>query len=374
MGICEGKKQIKASEDFDDILLLLNVMAEIQPFLQDVGLALRRGLVLFTEDWRNCDKIEKKLLQLGAVSCKKIAKNRAKIPNHLFGVHVYSRIDKAETIQEFLTREDFFPAIIAYGAIPDFLENQMEIIPLFDDLNTQMTDIFIELQFFRDFVHKNPDILQRELRLFLTSEICMQGEEDSSLKFALEATVAVFCGIYRSEHTEQETEQRRVQLRKAISHFVNLSTEFQEEFEVLDVVKGAFENYLRENVNIFICRYDEIGDEAMRAYEKSEVLLYDSNFYYVPEKMLRKACEPILAAIPFPCIKRKLYEDGVLHANSIANGNFTIKKLLTNSFGYTFRARFLKIRREFFVTLGGIGLEECQRTFTQREYELERND
>lgn len=56
---------------------------------------------------------------------------------------------------KFLTEEDFISAIIMYGAIPDFLENRMEVIPLFDDLNTQIAEVFVELQFFRDFAHKS---------------------------------------------------------------------------------------------------------------------------------------------------------------------------------------------------------------------------
>lgn len=362
MGLCEENEQID-----DDFMLLLNVMAEIQPFLSDVGLMLRHGAVLFIEDYKSCNKVEKKFEDMGAILCNKVGSNKLEVPNYLLGLHIYSRADKEEAVEKFLSEKEFLPVLVTYGVIPDFIKNCMEVVPLYGKRGTLGPEILEEFQFFRYFAHQNPDILQRELRLFLTSEIYQQSEEDSALNLALEATVAVFCCIYRNSHTERETEQRRTQLRRAILNFVNLATEFAEDFEIVDIVKKAVEKYLDETPDIFVCRCDDIGGEETEAIKKSEAILFDEHWYYIPEKILRQACEPMLAAVSFPFMKRKLCEAEILHSNDTANGNFTVKKLITNVFGYTFRERFLKIQRTFFAPMGGLALEERRGTNTQAE-------
>lgn len=262
MGLCEENEQI------DEFMLLLNVMAEIRPFLSDVGLMLRHGVVLFVEDYKICDKVEKKFEDMGAILCSKVGRNKLEVPNFLLGLHMYLRTDKEENIQKFLAEKEFLPVLITYGAIPDFVENCMEVVPLYDRRSTLQPEILKELKNFREFAHQNPDILQRELRLFVTSEIYQQSEDDSALQLALEATAAVFCSIYRNSHTERETEQRRTQLRRAISNFINLATEFAEDFEIVDVVKKAVEKYLDGISDIFVCRCDDIGGEETEAIKK----------------------------------------------------------------------------------------------------------
>lgn len=358
MGIHTTEDQIKSSRD---LLMLLNVMAEIRPFLRDERLALRNGLIMFAEDRKDYINIENKLLDMGGIMCKKIGKISLKVPNHLTAIHEYSRFDKPDAILQFLAEGDFLPMILTCGVIPDYLDNHIVIIPIFEIANTQEQKNIQELQDFREYAHRNPEILQRELRLFMTSEVYIQNESGSPLSIVLEATVAVFCSIYRNSHTEQETEKRRAQLRTVLAYYVNLTEEYGGEYDVLDAIKKIVENDLDANPQILISRCDEIEGEIVKAVENSEVILFDEDWYYFPEKVMRRACKTLLEMMSFLHIKRELYESGFLYCNNVKSGNYTVKKVLTNSFGYTFRVRFLKIRREFFVPLGGLGLEERKR-------------
>lgn len=359
MGVCEGNEHVETLNN--DFLLLLNVMAEMRPFLKDERLALRNGIVVLAEDRSDFVNIENKLLDAGGIMCKKIGKSTPNVLNHLIGIHEYSRFDKAEAILQFLAEEDFTPILLTCGLIPDYLDNGIVVIPIFEGKNIQVQKTIQELQNFRQYAHRQPEILQRELKLFVTSDVYMRNEGGSSLNIVLEATVAVFCAIYRSDHTEQETEKRRTQLRKVISYYVNLTEEQGEEYEVLDAIKKSVENELDANPQILISPCDEIEGEIVKALGNSDVILYDEDWYYFPEKIMRQACKPLSEIISFLSLKRELYEAGMLYCNNVTAGNYTVKRMLTNSFGYTFRARFLKIRKDFFVPLGGLGLEERKR-------------
>lgn len=357
MEVCQ-KDVIKNESENVDLFVLLSAMAEIRPFLVDAGLALRHGLVIFAEDWRDCDKTEKELLNLGAIECKTLGKKRSKVRNHLVGIHRYMKTDKEEAVQEFLVEEEFIPVLLTYGMIPDFLENQAEILPVFKSGETKMLDTLKEFELFRLYAHRNPDILQREIELFMTSQFYLQNEESSSLSIVLEATATVFCSLFRNWNTEQETNQRREKLKKVIECIVYSSEEYGEEYEFLEIVKRTVEEFIEENPQILICRYDEIEGEVINAVYNSTAILFDDEYYYLPDGILRKACEPILCAISLPRIKRQLFEEGYLHCANAKKGHYTVKKMVTNSYGIPLRVRFLKISREFFAPIGEMGLEE----------------
>lgn len=57
-------------------------------------------------------------------------------------------------------------------------------------------------------------------------------------------------------------------------------------------------------------------------------------------------------------IKKILRDEGILVCNQTGNTNFTVKKVLVNKNGQSFRERFIKLKKEFFVSRDGLYLEE----------------
>lgn len=92
--------------------------------------------------------------------------------------------------------------------------------------------------------------------------------------------------------------------------------------------------------------------------------MFDEEFYYIPEKILRKACESFRDSVSILSVKRALFDSGFLCCNDAKEGNYTVKKLLTNAYGCSFRPRFLKIKKEFFISGGSLGLEERRKKCT----------
>lgn len=358
MGASKENVQVTETEDLSNIIVLLNVVAEIQPILVDAGLALQHGITLFTENKKDYEMLQNNFLETGAVICKSFGKANQKVPNNKLGIHPYTLYDKEEAVNEFLESEGFIPVVMIYGIIPDFLRQDSNLLPFESNIRFKTMDFINSIQEFRTYAHQNSKLLLRAIGLFKTSKLFLQSQEPSSFITALEVAAEVFSSFYREHHNELQTEQKRAGLQHVVHYFKNLAECYMEECDVLDATKKSMVIYIDNHPQILLGRVDEAEGELAEAIQNELAILFDKDWYYIPERILRHACETITGVVSFPNIKRELHEQGILWCNNAAVKNFTVKKLLTNAYGYTFRARFLKIKKDFFISNDSLGLEE----------------
>lgn len=353
----QAEEIVQVVENFDDaIMILISVMAEIRPLLQNEALDFEQGFVLFAEDSAVCRKIQRFFNEAGAEQCKTVGRSGWKIPNNRIGFHQYSLYDKEKEIFEFLYSENFTPTVLINGMIPNFLKEGFNLF-IFEHGITQSSLMLHTFQEFCNDIHENPDLLQRQIRLCRTS-IFFKEDCEKPLYLSLESAAEVFSDFYRESHDESETRQMRWFFHRAIVYHLELAECYAEDLETTDLIKKALENYIDENSWVQIGNVEEIDGELTKAVERDEAILFDKEFYYLPEKILRSACELFRNAVSILSVKKALLDSGFLHCNNAKEGNFTVKKLLTNVYGYSFRPRFLKIRKNFFMSGNSLGLEE----------------
>lgn len=352
--------QIGTESSVHDILFLICAMSEIRPILQKAGLAPRHGLAIFLEDQADADFLTGSFLEAGATICKSFSKPVKNICNNGLGIHTFFRYDKEDKIMDFLEAEDFLPIVITHGAIPDLLKNGPAILPFrkkdIEDLQTYK--ILDDIETFKKYTRKNPSEIAKKLYLFKTSEVFLQYKGQDPLYLSLMAVTDIWGELYRYTHNEPETEQMKDHLRDRIKHFCSLSEDYKDGWDILDVVRDSIFAYVDSEPWILIDEINKIQGPLLEAVETNSAILYDAEYYYFPEKILRKACEPLLQALSFPEIKLELKNGGFLYCNSTTTRNYTVKKLLTNAYGYTFRVRFYKLLKNFFVSLDSLALEE----------------
>ena len=174
----------------------------------------------------------------------------------------------------------------------------------------------------------------------------------------------IFCSYFREKHDETQTRELRVILHQAIKQSLELAECYAEDLENADFIKKAIESCVDRNDGIKIGKIDEVEGELAKALQEEEAILFDEEYYYISEKILRKACEFFQDSVSILSVKRALLDSGFLCCNDAKEGNYTVKKLLTNVYGYSFRPRFLKIRKEFFMSGSSLGLEERGRKCT----------
>lgn len=351
---------IGAGTSAKDILFLICAMSEIRPILQTDGLVPHHGIVMLMEDQTDTDILTDFLFKTGASICKTFNKPSKKIANNEIGIHTYSLYDKEEKTMEFLEMESFLPIVITCGAIPDFLKNGSNIFPVEKGTlkNLRSHQMVKILDSFKAYARGNPHEIQKSLHFFKTSEIFFKHEMQMPLYLPLMAITDTFGDFYRCSHNESETEQMKIRFRNSVIHFCNLSENYKDDWDILETIKKSILAYVDDSPQILIDEIDKIEGALSEAIESDSAILYDTKYYYFPEKILRRACEPLLQTLSFPDIKLELKNSGFLYCNSTKTRNFTIKKLLTNAYGHTFRVRFLKIKKDFFISEYSLGLEE----------------
>lgn len=341
----------------DEIFLLINITAEIHPLLKKAGIGLREGLVIFAENSDIYYKILQYLKNTGAEFCKNMGKLNSDVPNNKLAIHPHHRYDREEAIIKFLDSDGFMPTIIVHSILPVSLSGSENLIVVEGSVGFQ-SESLKKLRSFVDYIHKNPKLLKKYIKFYLTSELYLQSVSKIRLQIAMEASAEVFCCYLREVYDETQSSQTRTFLQRAIRDCMARADCCGGEWDVLCATKRAIESYLDANPQILIGSIDAVEGNLEKAVEKSEAILYDGEFYYFPECVLRRACEMIRDIVSFAIVKRELAENGVLYTNQIEGGNYTVKKTIFNSYGFKFRARFLKIYGEFFDEDGDLGLWE----------------
>lgn len=360
----ESQENVQIELTFDDaILLLTGIMAEVRPLLQDERLDFEKGLILFCEDNTICSKVWRFFKDAGNELCKSLRRSEWKIPNNKIGIHIYNQYDKEMEAFEFFQNDLFTPIIVVCGMIPECLKRNTNLIVFENVMNMQQSETLQVLRDFCEYVHANPTLLQRQLRLCKSSDFFQQSHENP-LYISMETAAEIFCCYYRESHDEVRTRQQRLFFHHAIIHHLELAECYTEDLESVDLIRKVIENYIDGNSVVQIGKVSEIDGELTKAVEREAAILYDEKFYYIPEKILRYACEPFQNVASVLSVKRALLESGFLCCNDGREGNFTVKKLLTNVYGHSFRLRFLKIRKEFFLSDNSLGLEERRQKCT----------
>lgn len=351
-------------------LFLIDIMAEIRPLLEDAGLILPGGLVMITENIGGVGTIKRFFQQTRAVHCKKLTASEWAMANNKISYHIHQKFDKELDSLRFLAEEGFTPVILLHSFLPEHLKDYGRLIVLQGEGDFQDGDVQAGKDF-KDFIHKEPGFLENSIKFFKSSEFYLQHKWEEETNMALEASATAFCDYYRMNHAETETQR----LHRHFHDTIQLLAEREEccsgEWDVLDAVRNVIEKYLMENQQIKIGSKDAVEGELARANQKFEAILWDYNMYYITEKVLKNACAPLLGMVSFLEIKRELRDKGYLVCNSIADGNFTVKKVVTSAMGSTSRQRFLQIRREFFDQDGGLTLPERRSMICRSELQIE---
>lgn len=337
------------------ILFLLSCTAEIRPILQEKNLLSEKGVLIYAENKENLDCAVQTLKIGGAVSCCRMSEAKMLL-NNMTALHSYSRTDKAEDIERYLLSEQFLPIVTAANMIPPDL-TQFSNLLVVASCEDPGEDYREKLSWFQERVRSNPAEAEKALDLLRSSKKIKKLFQLPELAMTLMASMEVFCYYYRFEHTESETEIVQNRFRVAIENQICMAESFENSLDILEVVRKAILDWIDQNPEVQIREYDNIDGEAVKALEKDRIIVYDSASYYFPEALLRKACQPLLDIVSFTTIKAVLYEGGILMANAGATFTYTVKKVLMTVYGAPLRKRFIKLQRDFFISVTSIGLE-----------------
>lgn len=257
--------------------------------------------------------------------------------------------------------------LLVVGILPEELE-EYNMVFRWNNFEYNFEKLQKNEKILYDFCVENTDYLIRRIKQFRSSKCIMKlrrmGKNKDSIIWA--AVIGeVWKEIFRKDDmSEEEAEHWFYSYLKSAIHALEES----------DRLRACFDSDLA--VRTCVLRAVEQGEIVVNDIRNSQNLgneiLFDKNFYFIPEQLLKKICSPLLETASFVQIKKELKNSGMIESNDV-DGNYTVKVCCFNfDTGKTQRFRFLKIHKENLMTDEGLTLEDL--VFYIENKESEKGD
>ncbi len=347
------------------LLELFAITIELHPVMQAYNLGIRGGTIFLLENIKEFDTIQNHLQKAG-IKITKIT-NPASLETTTNGlcVYNYNLYDKPQNILQFLnSKSRAIPSVVVLNAMPVCLQDASNVIP-FSRINpgNHTGNKQMNAKQFIEYARLNPKWLCDTLKSFHSCKVYEENDSESSLIIALKTSAYLFANFYRLSNSESETNFLLQHLIDNIKYFEDVIDTYTTDVDILFAFRKIFKKYVNSNHEIIVADLDNINGMAYEALTKDFAIVYDEDYYFIPEFLLKKACEPLKTVVSFLNIKKMLYQENVLSTNTNEAGGYTVKKVIVSSYGIIVRPRFLKIRRDFFTSVSEPNVEEKGGTF-----------
>lgn len=341
------------------LVRLLAGLAFLRYVLEAHGFKLEMGFTLVADDMRMAMQFAK-CYSSDAVMIAKIGKKIKTPENYKAGLHLYNVKDEEDSTMDFLMQENFLPVVVIGGVVPAFLKSYSYIFRIEDSdmedvRNTSFNDEFLA---FKTFVVQNIKVVQSSLERLKSSNAIEEYDGDPEFRRLYETITAVgeiWRIFIREKQNEKETENFWAAYLDCAKRQIRKIPEFDGAYELAQTVSRMIWKYIDEHPEVEVGSIDMVDGRLEAAIQNEMAILYDMDFYYVSEKLVRKSCISLMETLSFVELKRKMRDEGII---CCASDEYTIKKYYTNVYGIQKRKRFLRFNREFLLSEDGMQLED----------------
>lgn len=341
--------------------VLIPSYADIRILLQKLGYDTS-GFILYC----NNPKTKFALLRFfQSIDCVKGTVHGTQMPfsyNYQMVYIEYQSKYNTESISSFLTNQEYLPVLIVSGIFP--LELQGFPIVSFDNIPLNTINIESTKALYIsciDFIHQNPKDILHNIKSFQNIYSATLMSETNHLKKALLTSAFIF------NYVMSIVDKNALEPKELIS-IINdiLETDIEEDFEIMMPFRSCINKFIEKNNDkIMIGATKQINNNLWNAIQEEVAILYDDEFYYFSDKLLKEATTDLLLDKKYVQIKKLLKTNDILVCNN-TDGNYTIKKTLCNIHGETTRNRFIKIRRSALDNYDELTLKERSLTYVSR--------
>lgn len=338
------------------IIEMIGDMAFIQEPMKYLGYGIEKGIIIIADDDENAMRVKSMLVKyLDAVEVKPNNKKGQQICNYQMGVYRYDRTDDKKRVIDFLEAREYLPVVIVNGFVPESLIGRGYMFRCISKVQ-DFSSAGKAYKRFSDFVKRN-----KNEALNMMSKIGENEDSDDVNKISkykeigrmLETVVEIKTRMYAEIGiSKEEINKKQEKFVKMISNVLEVMDNYECDYDISDFVKECFTRLVREG---------EIGlsiiNEDMVEGSIENRILYDDNYYYVSDSTLRKICEPYLETVSLVQLKNEMNFSGMLECDKGKKNNFTKKKVIWNSYGWSERVRLLFIKKETFMAEDGMLLE-----------------
>lgn len=338
-----------------NIPFLISGFAHMRFILSKIGIDIDEGIVVFLSE----DVEKEKILHMFEVyGGKRKYLQGKKMPNGYNFQTVlveYKSLYDTDIWHKYMICEQYLPIIISVGVMPQVLREFSNIIILEENLEGY-EDIEIkeqECKEFFEYLHKNINSIITRLKLF-REKIELENPDLTMLQIGLMLVVM----SYQDFVFNQMSKLFSAEEQNAVFDRIRKVTEdSMEGIDIKGVIRRCLEKYVDSTYEVKVGEVNRVETELLQAVEDENAILYDSDFYYISEKVLCKATKHVQHMMSSIAIKKALFDEGIIECNEAKN-SYTIKKQFIPAYGGVMRRRFLKINRKKFDTENSLTLIE----------------
>ena len=366
----ENKNFIKIT-NYLDIEFLISAYAHIRVLMEDAGLSIHQGVVLYIPDPVQAETIISDLELCGAVRGLIRGHKLPTAYNHTPVVVLCQATHSRDSILEFLNCSDYFPILVISGRLPKWVYDCnilnilfVETLDAEDNFESSFGKRRAELfSKFLDFSHQYTQTLVN----FLSKIEHQSWFENVSHRKSLYK--ALFCIGKVCEFHWQIT-CTGGDLPDNYNDFLDGIICSTLDFEDFEMNMGptfyqALDQCLHFEKDILVGPLNKIEGPLIKAVQAEEAFLYDDNFYYMPDTVFKKVVGQLPFEISSHSVKAILLQERVLVCNNV-RGNYSIQKELVTAFGERMRKHFLKISKEQLEMGEELSLIERRKPYVHR--------
>ncbi|MGN8753896.1 hypothetical protein [Blautia sp. HCP3S3_C4] len=331
----------------DDINILRMVfgIAFLRPLLNDVNADIDQGIIVLLDSgaqaraWAlECEhRMDAKLIT-------ELGKSDAR--NYQAGVHVLKNCDTVDAVEDFLSERKFLPILAVGGILPFSLREDHYIIRLRDIKN--ISEFSDDYEYFCKFCIANAGFIENIIKNYV-------NKKELTAFLTFETIGLVWDNYYYNTQRKECSKDFWKKYRQDISRFMESQEDYEDCYDVEDEIRSLVWKFLEQST-VQTCAVESVSREMYQAVRDNKAILYDDEYYYFSERLVKKMVQPLMDTMSIGELKKLLKDQDII----ICNGaGYTIKKRFTTVFGYYDRMRAIKIRKNTLMSDEGLLLEDC---------------
>ncbi len=346
-------------------LMLISGLAFLRPLLQDSGYDTNEGLVLIFDTNKDAQSFLNECVRnMNAVDMGSL-KKETNVSNYEMALHVLKRSDDSDLLMDYFHNNAFYPVLLSGGQIPMCLDEPVVIRIYTANFGAVIGSFSRKFEMFAKYVAKNADTVVKKLKSLHVSKYLKHAAVENEEKRNLQTFLAV--GFVWNDFMSSITLPLAFLddfARQCLS-MVKKSRDFFDHVDLEEEMSEVIFQYLEHHPEVKIFHANEVTQAGLNAIEVSEAILFDDDFYYIPERLVKRICAPLLATKSVGVLKEELAKEGIIVCNL---DGYTVKKKYWTVDGNSNRMRAIKFAKDMLITREGLALEEL--VFNKEEEEV----
>lgn len=293
--------------------------------------------------------------------CKTLKGDQLDCKNYCIHIYEFQKYSKAEDVIGFIQDDRHLSIVIIQGCVPEELYDMTPIFSVEVESLTpkQLEKTKYDIHAIKNFLRSNPQKMQDMLTAFQTSSEYNAHHSEANIRLVFDLAAQMYRRWFRSCHDEDTTMKRYHKFMGILNNILTVSESYDFCENLNGILYGLLTDYLDTHPEIDICHREKVDGTTSNKIKTSMVILFDTSYYYIPERLFKALCTPLCKCSGLNAVKNSLYKSGIINYK---HNSFTQKIAFTNSYGGSERHRFILVVKNKVVPFGEPELEERRHT------------